>query len=351
MVLLAFAVPWAWMNRPQVATSLIRWFVAAVFLVVITSIVTLCCFFDVNDWYRWDYLPCLMLMSVIGFLALARVTLRNRPYGPLIRWGWCLLLGYSITFSGLSNIESHATAYCRAGKDLFFEYHFDEAMVQYRKAQALWPDCVEAHCALGNIFVGEGNISNGITEYQKALAIRPDYTEADNNLGYTLIRLGRVSEAIVYFQRVLQFEQSYQPRTRAYFNLGYAYQLDGNAAEAADCYQKALELQPQFLPAQISLAWMRATSSDAALRNGSQAVALMENANQLSSGKNPKVLRTLAAAYAEAGRFDDAITTAQKAIALAKQSGETNVLEENEKFLNLYFKHQPYHQSQTGKGN
>jgi tetratricopeptide (TPR) repeat protein len=351
MLLLAFAAPWAWTNRPRQAASRIRWLVAGVFSVFAISALTLCCFFDVNDWYRWDFLPYLMLLSVVGFLGLARVTLRSRYSGPLVDWGWCLLLGYSVTFSVLLNIESHAEADCRKGKDLFFEYHFDESMAQYHKAEALWPDCVEAHCALGNILVGEGDISNGMAEYQKALAIRPDYTEADNNLGYTLIRLGRVGQAIVYFQRVLEYEQSYQPRARAYYNLGYAYQLDGRAVEAADCYQKALELQPQFMPAQISLAWIRATWPDASLRNGSQAVVLMEKANQLSNGKDPKILRTLAAAYAEAGRFDDAIATAQKAIAIAKQNGQTNLLEENEKLLDFYLKHQPYHQTRANKDN
>jgi tetratricopeptide (TPR) repeat protein len=140
-------------------------------------------------------------------------------------------------------------------------------------------------------------------------------------------------------------------RARAYYNLGYALQQNGRAAEAADCYQKAIQLQPQFIQAQISLAWILATCPAASLRNGSQAVALMEKANQLSSGKDPKVLRTLAAAYAEAGQFDDAIATAQKAIALARQNGETNVLEKNAEFLNFYLKHQPYHQGRASAGH
>jgi hypothetical protein len=53
---------------------------------------------------------------------------------------------------------------------------------------------------------------------------------------------------------------------------------------------------------------------------------------------------TLAAAYAEAGRFDDAISTAQKACALASASGERDLLERNQKLLALYRAHQPYHE-------
>jgi tetratricopeptide (TPR) repeat protein len=351
LVLLAFAVPWAWTGRPPAAASPLRWFVAAAFLLFLTSAFTLCFYYLFSDRFWLDFLPPLMLISVVGFLGLARITLRSRLYGPLVHWAWCLLLGYSVTLSILSNIESHAEADCRAGKDFFFEYRLDEALAQYHKAEALWPDCADAHCGVGNILVEKGEIQNGIAEYQKALEIRSDDTEADNNLGYTLIRLGRVSDAIVYFQRTLQFEESYEARSRAYYNLGYAFELDGMAAKAADCYQKAIQLQPQFIQAQISLAWILATWPEASLRNGSQAVALMEKANQLSSGKDPKVLRTLAAAYAEAGQFDDAIATAQEAIALARQNGETNVLEKNEGFLNFYLKHQPYHQSRASAGN
>jgi hypothetical protein len=54
---------------------------------------------------------------------------------------------------------------------------------------------------------------------------------------------------------------------------------------------------------------------------------------------------TLAAAYAEAGRFDDAILTAQKACALAEKSGETNLLQRNQELLVFYRQHQPYHEA------
>jgi tetratricopeptide (TPR) repeat protein len=351
LVFLAFAVPWAWMDRPKAAVSLLRWFVAAVFWLFATSAFTLCFFFAASDRYWLDFLPYLMLMSVFGFLGLARTTLRSQSYGLFICWGWCLLLAYSVSFSVLLNVENHAEVACHEAKDFFFDYRLNDALARYHKAETLWPDCAEAHCGIGNILVEEGDMNAGMAEYQKALAIRPDYTEANNNLGYMLIRLGRVSDAIVYFQRTLEFEQGYEARARACYNLGYAYQRDGKAAEAEDCYQKALQLQPQFIQAQISLAWLLATWPQASLRNGSQAVALMENANEFSSGKDSKVLRTLAAAYAEAGRFDDAIVTAQKAIAIIKQNGQTNLLENNEEFLDLYLKHQPYHQTQAITGN
>ncbi len=350
LVFLAFAAPSAWMNRPATPSPL-RWFVAAIFLLSVTCAVTLCFFINAAVRFELDFLPGLMLLSLIGFLGLARITLRSRHYGPLVRWGWCLLLGYSLAFSVLSNIESHARADCTVGNNFSYDGRLNDALAQYQKAEALWPDCADAHYGFANILVKTGHRDDAIAEYQKVLEIQPDYAQADNNLGYTLIESGRPNEAIVYFQRALEFEQGFKERAYASYNLGYAYQLNGMAADAVDCYQNALKLQPGFMPALISLAWIQATCPDASVRNGSQAVALMEKANQLSNDSDAKVLRTLAAAYAETGRFDDAIATAQKAIAIAKQNGETNVLEENQKLLDLYLKHQPYHQSRASKGN
>jgi tetratricopeptide (TPR) repeat protein len=79
-----------------------------------------------------------------------------------------------------------------------------------------------------------------------------------------------------------------------------------------------LKVQPDNVEAQNNLAWLWATAPDAALRKGVEAVALAEQANRLSGGQNPAVLCTLAAAYAEVGRFPDAVNTAQKALQLAE---------------------------------
>ena len=66
-------------------------------------------------------------------------------------------------------------------------------------------------------------------------------------------------------------------------------------------------------------AWVMATSPDASIRNGTQAVELAERAAQLSSDLDPSVLGTLASAYAEAGRYSEAQGTVHKALNLAEQ--------------------------------
>jgi hypothetical protein len=93
-----------------------------------------------------------------------------------------------------------------------------------------------------------------------------------------------------------------------------------------------------------NLAWTFATSPDAKVRNGKRAVELAERACTFTDFKQTIFVGTLAAAYAEAGRFDDAISTAEKACALAEKSGEQNLLQKNQELLELYRAHQPYHE-------
>ena len=84
-----------------------------------------------------------------------------------------------------------------------------------------------------------------------------------------------------------------------------------------------------------------ATSEDAGIRNSAEAVTLAEQACKLTGYRKTIMVGTLAAAYAEAGRFDDAILAAQNACALAEKSGEQNLLQKNQELLKLYRAHRP----------
>ena len=111
--------------------------------------------------------------------------------------------------------------------------------------------------------------------------------------------------------------------------------------EAMACYQKAIELQPGFMLAQMHLAWLLATCPESSVRNGDKAVLLAEQANQISKDKDPQVLRTLAAAYAEAGRFPDAVLTAKQALALAVAKTDAELTSELQVEIGLYQTNSP----------
>jgi tetratricopeptide (TPR) repeat protein len=227
------------------------------------------------------------------------------------------------------------TALCQKGR-------VDEAIAQYQKALQIKPDYADAHNNLGYVLLQKGNADEAIAHFQKALQITPDSADAHNNLGYVLLQKGRVDEAIVQYQKVLQITPD---SADAHNHLGYALLQKGRADEAITQYQKVLQIEPDSPGVLNNLAWLLATCPDAHIRDGVQAVKYAGRACELTHYGVASLVGTLAAASAEAGRFDEAIAEAQKACALATAAGERGLLEKNQKLLVLYRAHQPYHEA------
>jgi tetratricopeptide (TPR) repeat protein len=97
--------------------------------------------------------------------------------------------------------------------------------------------------------------------------------------------------------------------------------MKGRRAEGLTHWRKALLKEPDNVQVLNETAWVLATAPETSLRNGSEAVSLAEHAVQLTSAREPVVLGTLAAAYAETGRYDQAIETGQRAADLAARQG------------------------------
>jgi tetratricopeptide (TPR) repeat protein len=179
-----------------------------------------------------------------------------------------------------------------------------------------------AYNNLGDALDQKGRVDEAISHFQKALEIKPDYASACNNLGHALRQKGRVDEAIADYQKALEIKPDY---AEAHNNLGNALLQKGRVDEAIDHFQKALQLKPADPAFQNNLAWLLATCPQASLRNGNKAVELARQANALAGGNNPIILHTLAAAFAEVGRFGDAVQSAQKAIELAQAAGQQDL--------------------------
>ena len=161
-------------------------------------------------------------------------------------------------------------------------------------------------------------MDEAIVHYQKAVQINPGYAKAHYNLGGALLQKGSVDEAMVHYQKALQIDPDY---AEVHLILGNVLLQKGDVGEAMAHYQKAVQINPDNVEAQNNLAWMLAAAPQASLRNGRQAVELAQRANQLAGGENPIILRTLAAAYAEAGQFSDAQLSVQQAMVLARAAG------------------------------
>ena len=235
----------------------------------------------------------------------------------------------------------NAEAHYNLGNALLQKGKMDEAIVHYQRALQIKPDYAKAHYNLGSILLQKGSVDEAIAHYQKALEIKPDHVKARISLGTALLQKGRADEAITNFQMVLQIKPD---DADACVNLGNALLQKGKMDEAIVHYQKALEIMPDNLEVQNNMAWVLATAPQASLRNGNRAVKLAERANQLAGGRNPVILRALAAAYAEAGRFGDARRSAQEAIELARAAGQQDMVEQLNGELKLYEAGLPFHQ-------
>jgi tetratricopeptide (TPR) repeat protein len=231
-VWLALAAPLAWKIQPQKTFPALRWFVTAVFLLFATGATTICLFQTARCRYELDFLPALMLLAVIGIFCLEGASAGRLFWRYAVRFGWCLLLAYSVLFNVLASTDAHAIRDYFVGNYFFNHQKMDQAVAFFGKASHLEPQSAAWHFALGNALSRSGRLDESIFQFQKALEINPDYAEAENNLGFTLLQAGRLSEAIESFQRALKTQKTYQ----AYYNLAYVLRRSGRAADAITNY-------------------------------------------------------------------------------------------------------------------
>ena len=205
------------------------------------------------------------------------------------------------------------------GNALLGKGEIDEAIVYCERAVANQPNDPDARVALGNALVQKERIDDAIVHYEKALTLRPDYFIAHFGLSHALLEKGEIDRALIHCRAAV----SIQPQNAvAQTNLAVALDEKGQTPEAIMRYEKALELSPHSLSAENNLAWLLATSSDPSLRNGSRALELARQAEELSGGGDPIVLRTLAAAYANAGEFSRAVEVGQLALSLTDRQSQ-----------------------------
>jgi tetratricopeptide (TPR) repeat protein len=195
----------------------------------------------------------------------------------------------------------------------------EEAVAQFQKATALTADFTAARSNLGGALAKLGRLDEALRELRKALELDGRYAPAHYNLGLVLSRREDVEGAIREWRSALELDPKY---AEAHHSLGDALYAQGRTAEALTHWSDAIQLQPSDFAALGRVAWVLATSPDATIRNGGEALALAVRAVEISGGKDARLLDTLAAAYAEKGQFANAVATARRAQALAAQQNE-----------------------------
>jgi protein O-mannosyl-transferase len=218
----------------------------------------------------------------------------------------------------------------------------DEAMPHCERAVGMRPTDPDAQVSLGDALIQKGRIDEAIAHYQKAITVQPDHFLARYSLGHALLEKGEFDGAIQLCRSALLLRPS---DANCHTTLAIALEEKGNPPEAIQHYQKALELAPESIPTLTNLAWLLATSPDASVRNGSKAVELARQADRLTGGANTRVLRTLAAAYAENREFANAIRTARSAMQLARMHGEGSLTTDLDQQIALYQLGMPYRET------
>jgi tetratricopeptide (TPR) repeat protein len=243
----------------------------------------------------------------------------------------------------------------------------DEAVAQYSQALKLRPGDVSFINNLANAFFKQGRLDEAVAQYRQALLLAPENPDVNNNLGKVLLLKGDLDGAMACLQKaapmspdpaqrwhdlgdVLLENQNWELAAACYgkalsiqpgladaqANLGLALLQKGQTHEAVAAWQQALALKPDLVKVQNRLAWLLATASDPALRDGAKALALASQANRLTGGGDPIILRTLAAAYAEAARYNEAVATAQKALTRAQSQNNAKLAAALQAEIRLY---------------
>jgi len=293
-------------------------------------------------WYLGTAVP------IIGLVQVGEACMADRyTYLPLI--GPVIALGWLIPDAWACSSFSRALYGVAAAAGLWALVVLTHIQIQY------WHDTVSlfshaiavtdanpgAESGLGYGLEHEGRLAEALEHHRTALRLNPEDREYHLKVGEILRQQGQWGEAADTISFLLTTDPN---DLAAHEDLGSILPHLGRYEEARQHLEAAVKIAPDDPGLLNNLAWLLATCPEATVRNGGRAVQLAERACTLTHFQKTVMMGTLAAAYAEAGRFEDATATAQKACANASALGETELLQRNQELLATYQKHQPRHE-------
>jgi arylsulfatase A-like enzyme/Flp pilus assembly protein TadD len=244
----------------------------------------------------------------------------------------------------------------QAARELQGSGKLDSAATLYETALDLRPDQAAVQNELGLIRERQGRLPAAVESYRRAVQLDPELSQARFNLALALAREGRTGEGVEHLREAVRIEPEHGG---GFITRALAWAEDGRLDEARRALETAAQVPataPQALgalsriyvrtrrfgdfarilraaaardPSDVAiatnLALLLASCSDASVRNGAEAVAVAERAASLSGYRRADVLATLAAAYAEAGRYEKAAGTAREARVLAEKAGTADL--------------------------
>jgi Flp pilus assembly protein TadD len=264
--------------------------------------------FVVTSLYRAPIVPLLLG----GFAAVAVHVFelaRRRDRGALF-WGGGLIAAVALAHVPVVEVDPG-----------FDKWHFDRGLASlyagrpeaarrsFELALEANPRSGAARMGLGKLLHDAGDFAGAELQFRAAAEGDPRDSVALFNLGLTRARLGKWEEAETALVAALRWSPT---NADAWRTLGLARDARGLRGGARAAYEETLALRPSDVGAANNLAWILATAPESELRDGTRAVALLES---YARSDDPTTLDTLAAAYAETGRYAEAIATAERALA------------------------------------
>ncbi len=234
-----------------------------------------------------------------------------------------------------------ADAHYNLGVALVKQGLTEEARTAYRRAIELDQAIANAYKHLGTIELNDGHLDEALRLLSEAARLNPESAETFYNLGVAQMRLGQHDAAERSLKRAVELQSVYP---EALFVLGTVRAQQHNRAGAIEAWEQLLRQKPEHVDGLNQLAWLLATAGDEQVRDGRRAVELAEAACHMTANQQPTTLDTLAAAYAESGRFDDAVRAQRQAIGLLKARNAQAAVADFTTRLRLYEQHQPYHE-------
>ncbi len=343
-VILPIAVFGIWVTRDE-------WRTLSILYAIAGELAGSTALFFVFARYRFTFVPVLLLFAAAASDALLRADQRSlRAWAPglIIAAVAALVANFPLPVK-----REDAVTYVNLGMGLLADGDPARALESLQRAVAIKPEMPGAHHNLGQALSALKRDDEAAEQFQLALKYAPDLGMSHAALGGYYLGKNLPDQALPHLLRAVELVPEIES---VRLDLADLLVARNDSAGAVKQLREGLRRFPDSTPFANNLAWILATSPDASVRSGAEAVQLAEsvvhrdldpNQPRLSPFEEVARLDTLAGAYAEAGRYDEASATLQRAIAAAGAIQDPGLMNEMQSRLKLYQQHQPYHQPRT----